>query len=46
MNEVNYMELGDEIEKSFPLAIHAPYDAEVDYARLDLETRVLKTGKS
>jgi glycine cleavage system aminomethyltransferase T len=25
------MELRDEVEKSFPLAIHAPYDTEVDY---------------
>jgi glycine cleavage system aminomethyltransferase T len=31
MSEINYLELGDEVEKSFPLAIHAPYDPEVDY---------------
>jgi hypothetical protein len=42
MNEIDFKELGDGVEVNFPLAIHAPFDPEVDYY---LNSNVAGLGK-
>jgi glycine cleavage system aminomethyltransferase T len=42
MNKIDFKELGDKVEVNFPLAIHAPFDPEVDYY---LNSNVAGLGK-